>query len=302
MHFDKRIGPGSPTSGKEYNMSTLAEYRKMPHWSTSSLATFVNCSLQYAFRYVYHLAPEHNPVAPLLGRSFHKAATWMAAKRKKGEAFNPAVAEDFFSESFLVECKSAGEISFGDGESESSLDWQGRSLIACLCESWPDEQVLETATAFCVPLISYGGIRLSEKPIIGELDLLVRNAEGKTAIVDWKSAARKWPADKADKELQATVYLYSFCAERRVRLDDVGFRFDVLTKTKVPSYMQYHTTRKYDDLHRLLWLVQSIEKAIKAESFIPNQNSFCCSDCVYGSACEEWHRRQSKTISFAKAS
>ena len=282
-------------------MSTLAEYRKMPHWSASSIASFMNCPLQYAFRYVYHLAPEHNPVAPLLGRAFHKAATWMAARRRDGKDCNPTDAEDFFSESFLVECRSAGEISFGDGDTESSLDWQGRSLVACLCESWPEEEVLETATAFCVPLISYGGIRLSEKPIIGELDLLVRNAEGKTAIVDWKSAARKWPAGKADKELQATVYLYSFCAERRVRLDDVGFRFDVLTKTKVPSYTQYHTTRKYDDLHRLLWLVQSIEKAIKAECFIPNQNSFCCSDCVYGSACEEWHRRQSKTISTARA-
>ena len=274
----------------------------MPHWSTSSLSSYLTCQLQYAFRYIYHLTPEHNPVAPLLGRAFHRAATWAAVKRKKGEEFSPAVAEDFFSEAFLVECKSAGEISFGDGDTESSLDWQGRSLVACLCESWPEEQVLETGTAFCVPLISYGGIRLSEKPIIGELDLLVRNAEGKTVIVDWKSAARKWPAGKADKELQATVYLYSYCAERRVKLDDVGFRFDVVTKTKTPSYTQYPTVRRYDDFHRMLWLVPSIEKAIKAECFIPNSNSYCCGDCVYGSACEEWHRRQSRTISFAKAS
>jgi len=162
--------------------------------------------------------------------------------------------------------------------------------------------VLEMATAFCVPLVSYAGIRLSEKVIVGEYDLVIRDSEGKAVIVDWKSAARKWPAGKADKELQATVYLYSYCAERHVRLDEIGFRFDVLTKTKVPSYAQYHTTRKYDDLHRLLWLVQSIEKAIKAEIYIPNSNSFCCGDCVYGSACEEWHRRQSKTITFAKAS
>ena len=101
--------------------------------------------------------------------------------------------------------------------------------------------------------------------------------------------------------MQATIYLYAFCAERRVRLDDVGFRFDVVTKAKTASYTQYHTTRKYDDFHRMLWLVQGIEKAIKAEIYIPNSNSYCCGDCVYGSACEEWHRRQSRTISTARA-
>ena len=282
-------------------MPTLADYRKIPHWSVSSLNSFISCQLQWSFRYIYHLTPEHSPAAPLLGRAFHKAATWMAARRRDGKDCNPTDAEDFFSDSFLVECKSAGEISFDDGETESTLDFQGRSLIACLCESWPMEQVLETGTAFCVPLISYGGICLSDKKLIGEYDLVERNQSGRAEIVDWKSASRKWPAGKADKDLQATTYLYAFCAERKVRLEAVGFRFDVVTKTKVPSYNQYPTTRKYDDFHRLLWLVQSVEKAVKAESFIPNEQCFSCGDCVYGSACREWHRKATTTISTARA-
>lgn len=258
--------------------------------------------MQYAFRYIYQIPREHTNAAPLLGRAFHSAATWIAARKRDRKEFRPDEAKDFFSEAFLAECRGAKEVLFGDGDTPDSLDRQGRSLVDCLCESWPEEEVLEIGTAFCVPFISFGGIRLSDRILIGEFDLVVRDPEGRTVIVDWKSSARKWPVDKADRELQATVYLYAYCAERRERLDNVGFRFDVVTKTKTPSYNQYPTARKYDDFHRMLWLIQGIEKAMKADIYLPNENSYFCGDCVYGSACREWHRRQSGTISLAKAS
>lgn len=274
-----------------------------PHWSASSIGRFTSCSLAWAFKYAYGIEPEHTPAALVFGKAFHAGATWMAAHRRDGRIYAAKDAGDFFGEAFRSECRSAKNISFVDGDDEVSLGSLGVKMLNRLSESWPmDEQVIETGTAFCVPLASYAGIMLSEKPLIGEFDALVRGGDGRTVIVDWKTAARKWSADKAGKDLQATCYLYAYTAEKRVRLEDVSFRYDVVTKAQEPTYMQHPTSRKYDDFGRLLWLVQAIERAVKAEAFTPCTEGWQCGDCVYARTCREWHRQRTKTISLAKAS
>ncbi len=274
-----------------------------PHWSSSSIQRYLSCSLAWSFKYAYGIEPEHTPAALVFGRAFHAGATWMAAHRGDGREYAVKDAGDFFGESFKSGCRSAKNVLFDGGETPESADRLGRWMLERLSESWPmDEQVLETGAAFCVPLASYAGIMLSDKPLIGEYDALVRDGGGRTVIVDWKTAARKWPADKAGKDLQATCYLYAYTTEKLVRLEDVSFRFDVLTKAKNPEYEQHPTSRKYDDFGRLLWLVQSIEKAVKAEAFVSCTEGWQCNGCVYVGTCREWHRQRTKTISLAKAS
>jgi hypothetical protein len=56
--------------------ATLAELRKQPHWSFSSISTFVNiCSLQWAFRYVYRAEPQFTSPALVFGKVFHSACS-----------------------------------------------------------------------------------------------------------------------------------------------------------------------------------------------------------------------------------
>ena len=52
---------------------TLENLRKTPHWSASSLNTFLVCSLQWAFRYVYGREPCFVPAGLVFGGVFHKA-------------------------------------------------------------------------------------------------------------------------------------------------------------------------------------------------------------------------------------
>ncbi len=280
---------------------TIHNYLERPHWSYSRLAQFINiCQLAYAFKYVYGLVPEHTPVSMIFGRAFHSAATWLAARRRDGKPYTVKDAEDFFSEALHAECKDAEDISFDEDETEDSLDQQGRKMVECLDTSWPqDEKVAETGTVFCVPVVDYTGIAVSDKPICGELDMVTANPGGGNVIVDWKTSARRWPTDKAAKELQATVYLYAFCNERRIAPGDVSFRFDVLTKAKTPTYSQHPTERGHDHFQRLIRLVETVEKAVKAEAFLPSEQGFYCGGCVYAGACREWHRQRTRAVSVA---
>ena len=47
-----------------------------------------------------------------------------------------------------------------------------------------------------------------DKPLIGEVDAIVETDLG-PVLVDWKTSSRRWPAAKAQLELQPTVYLHA---------------------------------------------------------------------------------------------
>ncbi|HBC87044.1 MAG TPA: PD-(D/E)XK nuclease family protein [Lentisphaeria bacterium] len=277
-------------------------YLKAPHFSCSRLSKFLNCSLQWAFQYHYRIEREHTPLSLVFGGAFHTAATWIAVKKKDGRRIDAAEAEDFFSERFLEECRGSENLTFGDCD-ENGCDTMGRSMVACLMENWPqDEIVIDAGVPFRVMLTDYRGLPVSDKVLIGEFDLIIRLPDGATAIIDWKTAARKWPADKASKDFQATCYLYAGWREMKMDPEQTLFRYDVITKTAKPAVTRYPTMRKHDHFQRMLKLVGAVENAIKAESFLPNESSFFCGDCVYAAACREWHRTQSRTISVGDCS
>ena len=282
-------------------MNIPDNHMKSPHWSYSRLNSFLSCSLQWSFRYYYRLVPEHTPLSLVFGGAFHTAATLIAMNIRDGRTTDVTEAEDFFSECFLKECRSADNITFGDCD-ENSCDTMGRAMAAYLLETWPeDEVVIDAAVPFRVALTDYSGVQVSQSPLIGEFDLQIRLPDGTTAIVDWKTAARKWPVDKASKDFQATCYLYAGWREQGMNPETTVFRYDVVTKTAKPTVTRYPTMRKHDHFQRMLKLVGAVENAIKAEAFLPNEGSFFCGDCVFASACREWHRTQARTISLPKA-
>lgn len=282
-------------------MNIPDNHMKSPHWSYSRLNRFMTCSLQWAFQYYYRFEPEHTPLSLVFGGAFHTAATLIAMNIRDGRTTDVTEAEDFFSECFLKECRTAKKITFDDCD-ENSCDTMGRAMAAYLLETWPeDETVVDAAVPFRAMLTDYSGVQVSQSPMIGEFDMVAKLKDGTTVIVDWKTAARKWPVDKASKDFQATCYLYAGWREHGMNPETTVFRYDVVTKTAKPSVTRYQTMRKHDHFQRMLKLVGAVENAIKAEVFLPNEGSFFCGDCVYASACREWHRTQARTISLPKA-
>lgn len=273
-------------------MSKLSELRKKPHWSFSQLNGLINiCSLQWFFRYIEKRESESTPVSLLFGSAFHKTAEWIARWRMDEEYARSDEAMDVFSEAWLWECRAADNLSMTQNQHEE-LNATGRRMIECLNREWVEANVIEVSKAFSVELPG------ASKPLIGEIDLIIREDDGRHTLIDWKTAGRKWQAGKCDKDLQATCFLFGYeQITPGFTAEDNIFRYDVITKAKEPSYTQHCTSRCQDDFLRLSQLVNTAERLIEASAFLPSEQGFYCGGCQYASACKEWHRKQATMIS-----
>ena len=266
----------------------LSELRKNPHWSFSSINGFINiCSLQWAFKYVYKKEPERTPIPLLFGTAFHKTAEWIATGRMKNIAVKAEDVQAVFSEAWNWECRAADNLSLPQKE-WNELNITGRKSVECLNREWTEANIIEVSKAFSVDIPG------ASKPFIGEIDLIVKDDSDDVVLVDWKTATKKWPDGKAEKDLQATVFSFAW---KQLTGIIPKFRYDIVTKTKEPAYVQYPTIRTDDDFQRLSYLVGIVEKAVKAEAFFPNEQGFYCNGCQFASACKKWHRKQARTIS-----
>ena len=269
-------------------MATLNDYRSREHWSFSALNQFLNiCSLQFAFDRIYKLEKTFTPVSLSFGSAFHRTLEWMHLVRKDGGVPTEGEARDRFRDLWARQVQEDNLIRFDDEITESTCSVQGADLVAAFMKaSDPEEEVITVNEAFAVPLIDAQG-NVLEKPLVGELDCRV-SKNGVTTIVDWKTSARRWPKDQADKSLQPTAYLY---AHRQLHNADVSMRFDVVVKNKTPVVEYHHTTRTQDQFHRMVEMVKMAERVIQAEHFLPNEGSFYCSGCPHQAACKGWHRQ-----------
>ena len=273
----------------------LAELRKEPHWSFSSLNTFLNCcSLKWACDHVYHVEKESTDASLPFGVAFHAAASLFALNKQSGKTLSETEVHDAFSEWLKLERSTVTNLRLDEEESFDSLNELGRKMLSILLAGWGSSwRVLAVSRAFKVPVLGASGEPVSELHLIGETDCEILDGDERI-IIDWKTSARRWPEDKAGKDLQPTCFLYS----KHVSESDGRkwlFRFDVVTKAKTPTLESHYTIRGMDDFNRLAHLVMAVERAVKAEAFYPNQTSFLCSGCSYVCACKEWHRKATKT-------
>lgn len=277
------------------NPPTLAQLRKQPHWSCSSIGTFMTCSLAWAFHYVYGLERGPTPAAMIFGGCFHKALGFLFRKKSAGGIMKAEAVLDLFADLLLQETRVTElGVLYDEGDDVNSLTTKGRDMLeAYVKELDPAERVLGVDVAFSVPLEDDDGNALS-KPLIGEFDAVVADETGAEIIVDWKTARARYADAYVTSHLQPTCYLY---AHRKLGgRDDTYFRFDVVTKTKTPAVQRCPTRREPDSFLRLVELVRMIEKAARHECFIPNDQCWRCKGCEYSSACEAWHRDRSKSL------
>jgi CRISPR/Cas system-associated exonuclease Cas4 (RecB family) len=276
-------------------MLTRNNYRDREHHSFSSINQFINiCSLQYAFQRIYKMPKAFTPVSLIFGSVFHRVMEWVSLARRE-ETVKPQEAAVLFVDLWQRELQDAEDVSLDDDRKSTDYAQQGADLVACAVEHLdPEESVVAVNETFAVPLMAPGG-SVSEKPVIGEIDLIVEK-EGKKTLVDFKTSARRWPKEQATKSLQPTVYCY---AHQNLTGVSAPFRFDVLVKNKTPVHEQHVTERNQDDFDRLAALVRQMEKMVEAEHFLPNEQSHFCSGCPFQEPCKAWHRSQARTISVA---
>jgi hypothetical protein len=127
-------------------------------------------------------------------------------------------------------------VRFGEKDTkESLLDLARRMLEVFHAKREPGAEVVAVEQPFDVPLIDLDTGEILDRALIGTLDLVERDAEGRIVVVDLKTAARKYDNLQVDASLQLSVYSYATSMNGLGDQEDLRLRFDVLTKTKQPE-------------------------------------------------------------------
>ena len=265
----------------------LNDYRDRPHWSYSSLNLLLNiCSLQWMFEKLLKLPRPFTPVSLVMGSAYHRVMEFIALHRLEGRLPMPEETRDLFHTLWDRERQEGPPMEQPEDPPEKLAEQGAGMVVAYLQQIDPRERVLEFNQAFAVPVGN------SERPLIGEIDAITADATGEVTLIDWKTSARRWPKEQADKSLQPTAYLYAYGQLKPGCTDK--FRFDVAVKNKTPVIELNSTARTPDDFLRLERLVEVADRIVQHELFYPCDQSFACAGCQYAEPCKAWHRQAAR--------
>ena len=165
-----------------------------------------------------------------------------------------------FVEAFKIEVKATPNLIYKEGENYDSMVELASRMLDAVSANWSDcYTVKAVARAFKVEV---PGLDCS---LIGEWDCVVQDGRD-ICIVDWKTSASRWPAGKAERDLQATVFSYAY---------------EKLTGT-APLF----------DFRRFEALASRAQYAVNKGVFLPNETSFACGECPYWHRCRQWHLKK----------
>ena len=263
------------------------EMRQQPHVSFTQIDQYLRCPLKYKFTYVDRLEPEFVPAALAFGSGIHGAAAFLFRGTAEGAPPSLADVQAFFEAYWQLETGTR-PIRFGEKDTkESLLDLAGRMLAVLYRNQEPGTEILGVEQPFDVPLIDLDTGEVLDRALVGTLDLIERDAEGRIVVVDLKTSARKYTDLQVDASLQLSVYSYATAMNGLADQEDLRLRFDVLTKTKQPELCRYWTQRDRAANLRLFRLAAEVLHAIEAGVFHPNPG-WQCKDCPFRSRCWAW--------------
>ena len=161
-------------------------------------------------------------------------------------------------------------------------------MLAVFCAAHdPTAAILAVEEPFRVPLIDAETGEVLDRELVGTLDRLEKDAEGRLVVVDLKTAARKYTNLQVEASVQLSVYSYATAMNGLANQEDLRLRFDVLTKTKTPELHRYWTTRDQAATRRLFRLAAEVLQAIEAAVFPPHPG-WWCGECPYRGRCWVW--------------
>jgi hypothetical protein len=259
------------------------------HHSFSAISCFSEiCSLQYRFRYLDRLPQERVSVALVFGTAVNAALVSIDKDLAKGRPPRAGVAHQVLrSELEKAYGNKSLPVVSTHGEDLEGLYGKGVKMIDFYVENLiPDEVPVDMPRRFTIPLLDEKGEALP-RPLVGELDRVVRLKDGRYGIVDWKTASARWSPDRIAKDDQATTYLL---AGKYILPGKVSFfRYDLLLKTVKPAIERYYVVRSDNETRRFIKKVLVVDKAIQSGVFVPNDRSFACPTCPFRNACDVWH-------------
>jgi putative RecB family exonuclease len=211
------------------------ELRQEPHVSFTQLDTYLRCPLRYRLQYVDRVEPDFIPAALVLGSGIHGAAALLFRGIASGTRPTVGDVQAYFASLWALETTHR-PVRFGERDSPASLLDLGTRMLAVLYAEVPDAtEVVAVESAFAVPLVDQATGAVLDRDLVGTLDLVERDADGRLVVVDLKTAARKYSNLQVEASLQLSIYSYATAMNGMADEADLRLRFDVLTKTRQPE-------------------------------------------------------------------
>jgi CRISPR/Cas system-associated exonuclease Cas4 (RecB family) len=253
--------------------------------SVSQVKSYLLCPRKYELHYVLREEPAFVPVALAFGSAIHES---LAAHYGEVKATGEPLRRDFVLDVFRDAWAKAedGPVPLQPDEDEDGTDQivdKGVSMLHAFCEhtvkaGTPEVESVERSFAVSIHDPETGEV--FEEQLVGAVDLVVRE-DGQRVIVEHKTAAKKYGVDQIRFDLQPTAYKI---AARELGLGDVGLRYQVITKTKVPAIQVADLHRDAQDEDDFLRTVGGVLRAIDAGVSYPLRG-WQCRSCPYAHAC-----------------
>jgi CRISPR/Cas system-associated exonuclease Cas4 (RecB family) len=260
--------------------------------SITQLKTWMLCPRQFELRYVRGVQPENVPKALAFGTSFHGAlARYYIDIRDFG---TPPPVEKLI-ETFvdLWKQKLQGPVPVEGADDEDEGKGDPIDLAAKMLRKFNEEAKLAPGATveaielpFSIDLLDPDTGEILEERLVGVIDLVLKE-DGHHVLVEHKSSAKKYAYDQLRHDFQPTAYQI---AVRDRGWNEVGLRYQVVTKTKSPQVQIEDVMRDAADESDFRRLSLGVLKAIDAGVSYPVR-SWACKSCSFKAACSSQSRR-----------
>ncbi len=261
----------------------LAELRKQPHLSASSINDYIDCGFLYKFGRVDKLVPEFTPDSLIYGSVIHSVLEKFYQERMIGNKLPLKEMQDEFEKQWRQATDRCEKIQYSKGKSFEYILQEGKELLTVYWNKLPEDNfkilAIEESFSFTVE-----GVPV---PVIGQMDLVEEDESGTIIIVDWKTAAKAFSLTDVDTNSQLTTYKMAAKANG-FKDREILLRFDVLIKTQSKKFEQYYTTRTEVDERRMRNKILQVWDGINKGVFIPNDGHWKCNGCGFKAHCDEF--------------
>lgn len=270
----------------------LKELKQELHISFSQIFVYLACSLKYKLMYVEQRAPERTSIALAFGGALHVAIERYYRSLKDKNYQEPlSVLEELFQNCMSLELDHTDVpvIFKKETPDRDSAIKMGKALLKAFYENvdLSGMEIVGVELPLSATLFRDDGEPTDIK-LIGVIDLVLRNGDGKLIAVDHKSASKPYAQANVDANLQFSSYAYLLAANKYVfPTAPVNCRLDVLRKLKTPKLQQHETVRTAAHRKRFAKIASAVLAGIESRVFIPN-HSWMCTDCGYAGPCERW--------------
>ncbi len=260
----------------------LATLRSDKHVSVSSLNTYIRCPKQYEHRYLLKTPETHRPSAMAFGSAIHEAlAEYYSSMRNNVTEPSIEKLSDSFRDAWKRQLQWDVPVLFGDKESADKLTDTGIDMLNVFLEKatrYPE--IVDIEMPFSIELFDDKTGEVLPR-LIGVFDAVVRDEKGFYRILEHKTAARRWSADKLAFDPQITAY---HVAAPFMGLGDASVTIQLLLKTKKTDLEIYTPIRNRSDKRDFIHMAIGVLKAVRAGAFYPVRD-WHCTGCQYASRC-----------------